>query len=234
MPTATTVLPASNGADGAQGPQGRRTAGSRKVPWVRRVPPGSGRPTRAARRPTITAVTNADVLAGQTVTDTADCPAGKVVLGGGYAAHDRYGWLRQHRSAFLRRPSRVHRRRHLAGLAERLVGLQRHQRHHTGRRHRRGAGHLHRLTNYATKRSGRPSGLPLPAFGGTMKTRPIITAVIALAITPLAACGGGDDETLQRRQVRGPGEERRGRRRRAAELEPRGRHQDDLPRDLHR
>ena len=37
-----------------------------------------------------------------------------------------------------------------------------------------------------------------------MTTRPIITALIALAITPLAACGGGDDESSNADRFEGP------------------------------
>lgn len=36
-----------------------------------------------------------------------------------------------------------------------------------------------------------------------MKTRPIITAVLAMAITPLAACGGGDDESSNAHRFEG-------------------------------
>jgi hypothetical protein len=40
-----------------------------------------GRPARTV--PTVPTVTDGEVLAGDVVTDTTDCPAGKVVLGGG-------------------------------------------------------------------------------------------------------------------------------------------------------
>ena len=52
---------------GPQGPQG---------------PAGPAGPSNS-QRPATTPVTDGDVLAGDVVTDTTDCPAGKVVLGGG-------------------------------------------------------------------------------------------------------------------------------------------------------
>ena len=38
----------------------------------------------SSQRPATTPMTDGDVLAGDVVTDTTDCPAGKVVLGGGH------------------------------------------------------------------------------------------------------------------------------------------------------
>jgi Collagen triple helix repeat (20 copies) len=73
--------PGTNGADGAQGPQGEQgPAGPQGEQGPQGIP---GPPLTSNQRPAGTPTSDSDVLEGDVVTDTADCPVGTTLLSGG-------------------------------------------------------------------------------------------------------------------------------------------------------